>query len=104
MKMKTNTTADGERRLTHCARCGEDAGGDKGRPMFGIVVDDLGAVPVFTIIRTLGKNGHLFIRLRICHACDAEAVAFAASAGAADRAQPLERNTRSRAAGDAKRK
>lgn len=61
-----------EPRLIRCARCGTDADGDKGHPMYGVLVDDLGSVPAITIIREVAKS-RLLIRLRFCNACHDEA-------------------------------
>jgi hypothetical protein len=65
-----------EPRLTRCARCYEDAAGEKGHQMFGLLIDDLGSVPMFSIIREFGRT-RLLIRLRLCNACHDEAQAFA---------------------------
>jgi hypothetical protein len=65
-----------EARLTRCARCYEDAAGEKGHQMFGLLIDDLGSVPMFSIIREFGRT-RLLIRLRLCNACHDEAQAFA---------------------------
>jgi hypothetical protein len=65
-----------ERRLRICARCGADAEGEKGRPMFGVLVDDLGSVPALTIIREVART-RLLVRLRLCNACHDEAKSYA---------------------------
>lgn len=65
-----------EKRLTRCARCYADAADAKGHQMFGLLLDDLGSVPMFSIIREFGRT-RLLIRLRLCNACHDEAQAFA---------------------------
>ena len=92
------TANNWEPRLIRCARCGTDAEGERGHPMYGVLVDDLGSVPAITIIREVAKT-RLLIRLRLCNAChdEAKACAFDASGTEADGAQ------RHRANGPARR-
>jgi hypothetical protein len=49
--MEEVSALNGEARLRRCARCGGDAAGELGHPMYGLLLDDLGAVPMFSIIR-----------------------------------------------------
>lgn len=70
------TANNWEPRLIRCARCYADAEGDKGHPMYGVLVDDLGSVPVITVVRELART-RLLVRLRLCNACHAEAQSYA---------------------------
>jgi hypothetical protein len=74
--MEEVSALNGEARLRRCARCGGDAAGELGHPMYGLLLDDLGAVPMFSIIREFGRT-RLLIRLRLCNACHDEAQSYA---------------------------
>ena len=65
-----------EAQLTRCARCGADADGDQGHAMYGVLVEDLGSVPIYSVVRAVAKT-RLLIRLRLCNDCTTEARAFA---------------------------
>jgi hypothetical protein len=70
------TPSEDEPRLRRCARCSQDAEGELGRPMYGILVDELGSVPLVTVVREFART-RLLIRLRLCNACHAEAQSHA---------------------------
>ncbi len=70
-----NLEALQEARLTRCARCYEDADGEKGRPMVGLLTPDYPTESQgIALIQTLART-RVLIRLRLCVPCYTEAMA-----------------------------